>query len=70
MRPDLRPFLAVLALAWTLPLAAQNLLADFFIAATNDRAAEVRALLARGIDPNSVDAMSAVSPIASTLFGS
>ena len=69
MRPDLRPFLAILALAWTLPLAAQNLLADFFIAATNDRAAEVRALLARGIDPNSVDAIGDTALIAAARGG-
>lgn len=48
--------MALVAFAWALPLAAQNLLADFFIAVANDRASEVRAMLARGVDPNSVDA--------------
>jgi hypothetical protein len=56
MLPSLRPFAAALALAWALPLAAQGLLDDFFVAVANDRAADVRAMLARGIDPDSVDA--------------
>ena len=48
--------LAIIALAWALPLAAQSLLEDFFIAVANDRAGDVRAMLARGVDPNVVDA--------------
>jgi len=36
-------------------LLAQNLLDDFFIAVANDRASDVRAMLVRGLDPNSVD---------------
>jgi len=36
-------------------LLAQNLLDDFFIAIANDRASDVRAMLVRGLDPNSVD---------------
>lgn len=56
---------------WTGPLAAallaaalslgastargQGLLEDFMIAVANDRVADVRSLLGRGIDPNSVD---------------
>jgi len=38
------------------PVRAQNTLDDFMIAVANDRVPQVRALLARGIDPNSVDA--------------
>ena len=56
MRLDPWRLAAVLAFAWPLPLAAQNLLDDFFIAVGNDRASDVRAMLARGVDPNSVDA--------------
>ncbi len=50
---------ALLALALCLlPLAApaQQLLNDMVIAVRNDRAGEVRTLLGRGMDPNSVDA--------------
>ncbi len=43
---------AVLAL----PAAAQKLYEDFVIAVTNDRASEVRSLLQRGMDPDTVDA--------------
>ena len=56
MRPDVRLLVAVLALAVALPLRAQQLLDDYFIAVANDRASDVRAMLARGVDPNSVDA--------------
>ena len=59
---NLRRRLSVLLLAPLLfalaPAAveAQNTLDDFMIAVANDRVPQVRALLARGIDPNSVDA--------------
>jgi ankyrin repeat protein len=56
MRPDLRILVGALALAIALPLSAQRILDDYFIAVGNDRASDVRAMLARGIDPNSVDA--------------
>lgn len=57
MAPDLRRRFAafLLVLAFAPPLAAQQLLDDLFIAAVNDRADQVKAMLARGIDPNSVD---------------
>ena len=52
-----RSFLLLLLSATLAPAAfAQNLLDDFFIAIVNDRASDVKAMLARGIDPNSVDA--------------
>lgn len=44
------------AIAWPLPAAAQKLYEDFIVAVGNDRAADVKAMLARGVDPNSVDA--------------
>ena len=44
-------FLAVL----TVPAHAQRLHDDMIAAVANDRAAEVKALLARGVDPNTVD---------------
>ena len=56
MRTELRFVVAVLALLCAMPLAAQQVLDDYFIAVANDRASEVRALLKRGVDPNSVDA--------------
>ena len=56
MRADLRSLVAVLALACAMPLAAQQILDDFFIAVANDRASDVRAMLGRGVDPNSVNA--------------
>jgi TatD DNase family protein len=47
----------LLALAMAAPGAlAQELYDDLIFAVTNDRVDEVRALLARGVDPNSVDA--------------
>lgn len=57
MAPDFRRRLAafLLALAFAPPLAAQQLLDDLFVAAVNDRAGEVKAILARGVDPNSID---------------
>lgn len=57
MAPDLRRWFAasLLALAAALPAHAQQLLDDLFIAAVNDRGDEVKAIVARGIDPNSVD---------------
>ncbi len=50
--------LVVTVLACLLPLAAsaQQLLEDFMFAVNNDKAADVRAMLARGMDPNTVDA--------------
>ncbi|MEO8487299.1 MAG: ankyrin repeat domain-containing protein [Betaproteobacteria bacterium] len=56
MRRDLTIVAAMLTLALALPAAAQNLLEDFFIAVANDRVGEVRTMLARGVDANSVDA--------------
>ena len=62
MRIDRIPCLFVLgALAWalsSLPVAAlaQGLLDDLAVAVANDRTDEVRRLLARGMDPDSVDA--------------
>jgi ankyrin repeat protein len=56
MRADFRLLVAILALLCALPLRAQQVLDDYFIAVVNDRAPEVRALLSRGVDPNSVDA--------------
>jgi uncharacterized protein len=47
--------LALAALAAAFPLPAQQLLEDLAIAVRNDRASEVRSLLAKGMDPNSVD---------------
>lgn len=57
MAPDLRRIAAtfVFAVACAQPLHAQQLLDDLFIAAVNDRGDQVKAILARGIDPNSVD---------------
>ena len=46
---------AILALLVTLPAQAQQALDDLIVAVTNDRVADVRSLLARGMDPNSVD---------------
>jgi uncharacterized protein len=48
--------LAAALLACSAPAAAQQTLDDLVVAVTNDRVAEVRALLARGVDPNSVGA--------------
>lgn len=58
MTPDLRRWLAacLLALAAALPAHAQQLLDDLFIAAVNDRGGEVKSILARGVDPDSIDA--------------
>src|SRR5882672_9137159 len=47
---------AVLLLAVSLSALAQPLLDDLIAAVANDRADEVKALLARGMDPDSVDA--------------
>jgi ankyrin repeat protein len=63
MRHDRRAFcrgrrvaLAALALSALAPTAAaQKLYEDFLFAVNNDRAAEVRTLLLRGVDPNTVD---------------
>ncbi len=57
MLRDLHPRLAafVLAFAFAPALYAQALLDDLFVAAVNDRADQVKAMLARGVDPNSVD---------------
>jgi uncharacterized protein len=41
------------AIAW--PVAAQPLYDDLIFAATNDRAEQARSLLARGLDPDTVD---------------
>ena len=58
MLPDLRRFFATLAvaLAFAQPAAAQQILDDLFVAAANDRGDQVKSILARGVDPNSVDA--------------
>ncbi|MBK7334038.1 MAG: ankyrin repeat domain-containing protein [Betaproteobacteria bacterium] len=56
MRVDLRLPIAVLLLALALPLKAQGLLSDYFLAVANDKVSDVRDYLKRGIDPNSVDA--------------
>ena len=56
MRVDLRLPLAVLLLALALPLKAQGLLSDYFLAVANDKVSDVRDYLKRGVDPNSVDA--------------
>ena len=48
--------LAVLCLCAAPPLAAQALLDRFTMAVVNDRADDVAAMLARGVDPNTVDA--------------
>jgi len=47
--------IALIALAAALPVHAQQVLDDLIVAVTNDRAADVRRLLARGVDPDSVD---------------
>ena len=47
--------LFMMSAAFAPALFAQNLLDDFFIAIANDRANDVRAMLVRGLDPNSVD---------------
>src|SRR5207244_420555 len=52
-----RALLALVALAGMgnpRPAGAQQLYEDFVIAATNDRAVEVKSMLARGMDPNTV----------------
>ncbi len=36
-------------------MRAQQTLEDFFVFVANDRVADVKALLARGVDPDSVD---------------
>src|SRR4051794_22973643 len=46
--------LAVMVAA-AVPARAQDLYEDFVLAVANDRAREVRSLLARGIDPDTVD---------------
>jgi ankyrin repeat protein len=51
----LRTLFAVLAFALA-PLGHAALLDDFLAAVANDRGADVRAMLARGVDPDSVDA--------------
>jgi ankyrin repeat protein len=53
-----RAFVALLAVAAFLAtsLARAALLDDFLAAVANDRGADVRAMLARGVDPDSVDA--------------
>lgn len=59
MQADFRRFVAALALglvAVAQPLFAQQLLNDLFVAAVNDRPDQVKAILARGVDANSVDA--------------
>ena len=47
----------IVALLWAFSTAAlaQGLLDDLAVAVANDRADEVKRLLARGMDPNSVD---------------
>ena len=57
MASDLRRFLAAVLFVFAAagPVRAQQLLDDLFIAAANDRADQVKAILARGVDPNSVD---------------
>jgi ankyrin repeat protein len=47
--------IALIALAAALPAHAQQVLDELIVAVTNDRAADVRRLLARGVDPDSVD---------------
>jgi ankyrin repeat protein len=47
--------ITLIALATALPVQAQQVLDDLIVAVTNDRPAEVRRLLARGVDPDSVD---------------
>jgi ankyrin repeat protein len=47
--------IALIALAAALPVHAQQVLDELIAAVTNDRAADVRRLLARGVDPDSVD---------------
>ncbi|MCC6380563.1 MAG: ankyrin repeat domain-containing protein [Burkholderiales bacterium] len=58
MATDFRRLLAAafLAFATALPAQAQQLLDDLFIAAVNDRGDQVKSILARGVDPDSVDA--------------
>jgi ankyrin repeat protein len=56
MRLRFLPVLAVAALVVAAPAAAQQVLEDLIVAVTNDRAADVRRLLARGMDPDTVDA--------------
>ena len=59
MRSDRIPALALVGawlLAASLTALAQGLLDDLVVAVTNDRADAVQRLLARGMDPNSVDA--------------
>jgi len=47
--------LVLLAGVFTMPAHAQRLYDDMIAAVANDRAADVKALLARGVDPNTVD---------------
>ena len=55
LAPAARRRAASLALSFT-ALGQARLLDDLFIAVANDRAEDVKTLLARGMDPNSVDA--------------
>jgi ankyrin repeat protein len=56
-RPQRFPAIAVLALSALLaaPAPAQQLYEDVVVAVVNDRAAQLKGFLARGIDPNTVD---------------
>jgi len=58
MFTEARRRLLMLAVALVLPTTAvaQQLLEDFLVAVNNDKAADVRAMLARGMDANTVDA--------------
>ena len=59
MPPELRRAVPAVVFALLVPLGgawAQGLLDDFFLAVENDRDREVRALVARGIGADSVDA--------------
>ena len=52
--PSARCVLALLA-AFAFPAFAQQLYDDLIVAVQNDRAADVRAFIVRGVDPNTVD---------------
>ena len=58
MRIDFRHRLAAAAFACLLPFSAlaQQVLEDFVFAVNNDKAADVKAMLGRGMDPNTTDA--------------
>jgi uncharacterized protein len=56
MPTDRRRFVLVAALVLALPAFGEPLLDELIAAVANDRVDDVRRLLARGMDPNSVDA--------------